>query len=69
MYIYIHITAEISKKHVVSMLSDYHIYIYRYIYNIYIYIYKIYIYKVFKEKTKQIFIENVTAAAFITSLL
>ena len=49
------------------MLSDYHIYIYIYIYNIYVY--KIYIYKVFKEKTTRIFIENITAAAFITSLL
>ena len=42
---------------------------------IYVYVYKIpyvlytYIYKVFKEKTKTIFIENISATTFFKSLL
>ena len=36
---------------------------------IYIYYMYIYIYGIYKEKTKQIFIENVSATAFTNSLL
>ena len=46
------------------------IYIYvRKIINIYIYIYKHIYMHIFKEKTKVIFTENISATAFINSLL